>query len=78
MSQGLGRLSTMLPKSETTYGYHFFLDRSEFFCILGKYNSGWDSSEWREVRDVIWKPYKMLDKKAVWHKWFYERHLYVE
>ncbi len=45
--QGLKRLSTPLPKLERNYLFvcQFFSDKSESFCILGEYNSGWDSSE---------------------------------
>jgi len=35
------------PESERNHLFvcHINLDRSEFFCTLGEYNSGWDSSE---------------------------------
>ncbi len=36
-------MSTTLPKLERNHLFirHFSLERAEFFCILGGYNSGW-------------------------------------
>ena len=45
LRQAQGNISQDKARRNYLFVCQFFLGRSEFFCILGEYDSGWDYSE---------------------------------